>query len=171
MQNIKAHFVSYFFVMKVCWHSTRKICWYICWYTTCIIYNFITRNDSESSNILAKYSAFYQLHVPAFQVVSFLQALCYFGFLHSHRHLFLFHFWPLFHTLYLIYIYLHLHDMCFNILESFITFIISKRIKFKCSVLFGTRSLLDRLLTILQLPVHLSKVIEMDSNIIFQCID
>ena len=72
---------------------------------------------------------------------------------------------------YTLYIYLHLHDMCFNIFESFITFIISKRIKFKCSVLFGTHSLLDMLLTILQLPVHLSKVIEMDSNIIFQCID
>ena len=108
MQNITAHFISYFFVMKVCWHSTRKICWYICWYTTCIIYNFITRNDSESSNILAKYSAFYQLHVPTFQMLSFLQALCYFGFLHSHRHLLLFHFWPLFHTLYFIYIYIYM---------------------------------------------------------------
>ena len=57
---------------------------------------------------------------------------------------------------------LHLdsHNICFvNVFHYFIPVII-----FKFSVLFGTYSLLDRLLRVLQLPMHLSKLIPMGAT-------
>ena len=43
--------------------------------------------------------------------------------------------------------------------DSFIPVNILKTLKFKSSVLFGTHIPLDRSLKVLQLPVHLSKLI------------
>ena len=54
---------------------------------------------------------------------------------------------------------LHLHDICFaNVFESFIPAIMLKTLRYKSSVLFKTHTQLGRLLRVLQLPVHLSKL-------------
>ena len=47
---------------------------------------------TESSIILSKNLRFLQLHVAGFQIKSFLYPRRFFGLLHSHQHLSLFHF-------------------------------------------------------------------------------
>ena len=42
--------------------------------------------------------------------------------------------------------------------------------RFKSSVLFGTYTLLEKSFRVLQLPVHLSNLTQMDSNEILVCI-
>ena len=52
-----------------------------------------------------------------------------------------------------------MHDICFvNVFDSFIPVIMLKTLRFKTSVLFGTHTLLDKLLRVLQLPTHLSNL-------------
>ena len=76
--------------------------------------------------------------------------------LHSHGHLSLFHFWFELHFL-LSNLYLHLHDTCFfNVFNSFIHGIVLNTLRFKSSVLFGTYTLLDKSLRVLQPPKYLS---------------
>ena len=79
-------------------------------------------------------------------------------FLNSHQHLLLFpfsfelHFLPS-------NLHLHSHDACFvNIFDSFILVAILKTDIFKSSVLFGTNTLLDPSLRVLQLPTHLTNL-------------
>ena len=56
--------------------------------------------------------------------------------------------------------HLHSHDMCFvNVFHSFIPVIIIKTCRFKSYILFRTNTLLKRLLKILKLSTHLSKLI------------
>ena len=75
---------------------------------------------------------------------------------HSRGHLSLFHFWFELHFL-LSNLYLHLHDTCFfNVFNSFIHGIVMNTLRFKSSVLFGTYTLLDKSLRVLQPPKHLS---------------
>ena len=51
---------------------------------------------------------------------------------------------------------LHSHDICFvNVFDSFIHVIILNRLRFKSSVLFGTQTVLDKSLRVLQIPPHL----------------
>ena len=53
-------------------------------------------------------------------------------------------------------LHLHSHDICFvNVFDSFIHVIILNRLRFKSSVLFGTQTLLDKSLRVLQIPTHL----------------
>ena len=46
-----------------------------------------------------------------------------------------------------------------------------KTLRSQSSVLFGTHTLLDRSLRVLQLLTHLSKLTEMKSSLILDCID
>ena len=79
-------------------------------------------------------------------------------FLHSHKHLLLFH-----HLFELknfpSNLHLHSHDISFvKIFDSFIPVIMLNTLRFKSSVLFGTHTLLDKSLTVLQLATHLSNL-------------
>ena len=63
-------------------------------------------------------------------------------FLHSHQ----LHFLPS-------NLHLHSHDICLdNVLNSFISIIMLKTLRFKSSALFGTHTLLDKSLRILPVP-------------------
>ena len=54
-------------------------------------------------------------------------------------------------------LHLHSHDICFvNVFGSFIPVILLNMLKFKSSVLFGTYTLLDKSLKVLQLRRYLS---------------
>ena len=56
---------------------------------------------------------------------------------------------------------LHLHDIYFvNVCDLYIPVIMVNTLRFKSSVLYGTNTLLDKPLTILKLPTHLSKLPE-----------
>ena len=126
-----------------------------------LLYSSITSSHiiTEPSKILAKYFRFSQIHVLGFQTYSFLHVLC---FLHSHRHLLLFHHW--FDLYYLSSnLHLHLHEICFvNVFNSFILVIMLKMLRFKASVLFGIPTLLDKSLIVLQLLMHPSNLIAND---------
>ena len=55
-----------------------------------------------------------------------------------------------------IYIYIK-HDTCFvNLVDSFIPAIMLKTLRFKSLVLFGTHTILDKALRLLELPIHRS---------------
>ena len=55
--------------------------------------------------------------------------------------------------------HLHLHDICLvNVSDSFIPATMLKALRFRSSVLFGTNTLLDKSLRVLQLSTHLSKL-------------
>ena len=111
----------------------------------------------ESSIILANYFPFSQLHVAGFQTQSFSHT---WRFLHSHRHLSLFHDWSELQFL-PSNLHLHSHDICFvNIFHSFILVIMLNTLRFKSSVLFGTRTLLDKSLRVLQLLANQSNLTE-----------
>ena len=45
-----------------------------------------------------------------------------------------------------------------NVFDSFISVIMLKMLRFKSSVFYGTHTLLDSSLRVLQLPTHLSKL-------------
>ena len=51
-------------------------------------------------------------------------------------------------------------DSLLNVFDSFILVIMLKTLRFKSSVLFGTHALLDKSLTVLELPAHLSNLTE-----------
>ena len=69
-------------------------------------------------------------------------------------------------------LHLHLHDTCFvNVFDLFIPVIMFNTLRFKSSLLFGTYTLLDKSLSVLQLPTHLSNLQQMDSNEILDCIN
>ena len=56
-------------------------------------------------------------------------------------------------------LHLHSHDVCFvNAFDSYISVNMLNTPKFKSSALFGTHSLLDKSLRVLQLPTHLSNL-------------
>ena len=46
MQKKTVYFISYLFIIRICWYSARDIYWYsiylICWYTIFEVYNFVT---------------------------------------------------------------------------------------------------------------------------------
>ena len=91
--------------------------------------------------------------------ITFIGHIVFSGLLYSHRHFSLFYF--LF-ELHLLQSNLHLHsnDICFvNGFDSFFSVIKLKMLRFKSSILFETYALLDRLLGVLQLQTHLSKLI------------
>ena len=72
----------------------------------------------------------------------------------------LFHFWFEFHFL-PSNLPLHSHDICFvNVFDSFFSVIMLNTLRFESSVLFGTHTLLDKSLRVLQLPTHISKLTE-----------
>ena len=56
-------------------------------------------------------------------------------------------------------LHLHSHDICFvNVFDSFFPVIMLNTLRFQSSVLFGTHTLLDKLLKVLQFPSHLSNL-------------
>ena len=56
-------------------------------------------------------------------------------------------------------VHLGLHNICFvNVFNSFIPVIMQNTPRFKSSILFGTHTLLDKLLRLLELPKHLSNL-------------
>ena len=56
-------------------------------------------------------------------------------------------------------LHLHLHDIYFvNVFGSFVPVITLNTLRYKSSVLFGTDTLLDESLRVLQLPTHLSNL-------------
>ena len=66
---------------------------------------------------------------------------------------------------------LHSCVLCFvNVFNSFIPVIMLNTLRFKSSVLFGTHTLLDKSLRVLQLPTNLSNSTAMDSREILYCI-
>ena len=79
-------------------------------------------------------------------------------FLKSHQHLLVFnhrfelHFHPS-------NLHLYSHNICWaNVFDSFNPAIMLNTLRFKCSVLFGTHTLLDNSLRVLQLLLHLSNL-------------
>ena len=61
--------------------------------------------------------------------------------------------------------------MCFvNIFDLFIHVIMLKTLRFKSSISFGTHTLLDKPLRVLQIATHLSKLTTKDSSVILDCI-
>ena len=75
MQNIKINFISYFFAIRICWHSTRDICWcricHIFWIAFASVANTLSvafiislHILTKVSGILFKYLPFSQIHVP-----------------------------------------------------------------------------------------------------------
>ena len=52
------------------------------------------------------------------------------------------------------------YDISFVVFDSFIPAIMLKTFRFESSVLFGTQTLLDKPLRVLQLPEHLSNLTE-----------
>ena len=85
--------------------------------------------------------------------------MIFFLFLHSHRHLLLFHLSFELHFLSLN-LHLHSHYICFvNVFDWLILAIIEKTFKFTSSILFKTHILSDRSLRVLQLSLKLSKLI------------
>ena len=98
------------------------------------------------------------LDVTEFQMQSFSHTRCFLGFLNSHQHLSIFHFWS---ELHILPSNLHLlsHDICFvNFFDSFISVIMLKTLRLKSCVLFGTHTLLNISLGVLQLATHLFKL-------------
>ena len=55
-------------------------------------------------------------------------------------------------------LHLHLQDICFNVFDSFTPVIMLNTLRFKSSVWFGTYTLLDKSLRVLQLKTHLSNL-------------
>ena len=56
-------------------------------------------------------------------------------------------------------LHLHSHDICFfYVFDLFIPVFKLNTIRFKFTVLFGTHTLLDKTLRLLQLPTHLSNL-------------
>ena len=55
-------------------------------------------------------------------------------------------------------IYILMIHVFVNVFDSFIPVIMLSTLKFKSSVLFGTHTLLDKSLRVLQLPTHLSNL-------------
>ena len=133
MENRTIYFIYYFFVMKICWHSNHNICWLICWYAICSIYNFITCNHWIVNSTFWIFTIFLTTR-SRFEIWCFSHASYSFKFLHLHRRVSLFHFWFKLHFLPL-HLHLHSHDICFvYIFDSFIPVIILKTLKFKCFV-------------------------------------
>ena len=127
-----------------CSQHMLHICWYIIWN----IYSFITCNHRIANSIFTTTCS----RIPN---ITFFTCIAFFWFLHSHRHLPLFRFWS---ELHLLPSNLHFdsHDICFvNIFDLFIPYHI-KDTQYKSSLLFGTHTLLDRSLRVLQLLRHLS---------------
>ena len=64
-----------------------------------------------------------------------------------------------------------MHDICFvYVFDSFIAIIMLNTLRFKPSVLFGTHTLLDESLRVLQFSTHLSNLTQIDSSEILDCI-
>ena len=113
---------------------------------------------TEWSIILAKYFPFLWLHVPRYQIWSFLHKWSSFRFVHSHQHLLSFQVWLELHFLLSI-LHLQSHDVCFaNVFDLFFHVIKLKMRRFKSSVLFERHTLLDRSLRVLKIPTYLSKL-------------
>ena len=112
---------------------------------------------AESTITLAKYFPFSQIHLLGFQTGFFSHTWI---FLHSHRHLSLFHHWFELHF-FPSKLHLYSHEMCFvNVLDLFIPVIKLKKPRFKSSVLLGIHILLDKSLIVLHLAKHLSNLTE-----------
>ena len=135
-------FTGYFFFVKICWHC-------FCWNS------LIPPNYWVINNTWIFFTIFATTFSKIPNIIFF--AHMFFRFFHSHQHLPLFHVW--FELLFLpSNLHLHLHDICFvNVFDSFIPVIMLKTLRFKSSLSFGTNTLLDRSLRVLQLPTYLSK--------------
>ena len=98
---------------------------------------------------------FSPLHVAGFQTYFFWHT---WHFLHSYGHLSFLHRWSELHFL-PSNLHIHSHHICFvNVFNSFIPVIMLSTLRFKSSFLFGTHTLLDKSLRVLQLPTHLSNL-------------
>ena len=115
--------------------------------STSSLYDSITSPQItyDLSKILAKFFPFSQLHMEKLQTQYFSRTL---RFLHSHRHLWLFHHSSELHFL-PSNLHVHLHDICFvNVFDSFIPITILGTLRFKPTVLFGIHTLFDKSLRV-----------------------
>ena len=133
------YFTDCIFVIKMCCNCF------------CLFFNnFITNNRWIILNTCQIFTIFITTcsRIPN---ISFFTSWCFW---HSHQHLLLFYHWSELHFV-LSYLHLNSHDICFvNIFYPFILVIILSTLRFKFFVLFGTHTLLDKLLRVLQLPKH-----------------
>ena len=123
-----------------------ELCWSIicsnsfCCNSFCFFYNFIPSNHWIVNNTSYIFTYFRNYIL---QDSKYIYIFLHTWFLYSHKHLSLFHFWFGLYFL-LSNLPFHLCVMGFvNVFDSFLPVIISKTIKFKSSVLFGTHTLLD----------------------------
>ena len=104
---------------------------------------------TESSIILAKYLPFYMLQDAKYIFFARIMFFRIFKLTSTFIVIALLYFLPS-------NLLMHSHDICFvTVLDSFIPVIMLKTFRFKSSVLFGTHTLLDRSLGVLQ---HLPKL-------------
>ena len=139
-------FTGYIIFTITCWN---RFYFFIVW-----LYNFITRNHWIIHNTCQIFSIFTITCSRIPNIIFFT----YMIFLHSYRHLSLFHHW--FHLHFVqSKLHLHSHDICLvNAFDSLIPVIMLNTLRFKSSVLFGIQILLDKSFKALHLPRHLSNL-------------
>ena len=143
MQNITIHFVSSFFVLKICWYSSHNNCWHIYWQFICSVYNFVRCNHWMVNNSWLNINLF---TTTCNRIPNIIFFAC-FLFIRIFARTPIFIIIPLlirviFSTVKL---HLHSHDIFFvNNFDPFIPTIILKSLQIKSFVLFGTNTSLDR---------------------------
>ena len=143
-------FTDFFLFSKICWKS-------FCSSLLDLASTYITssRVTAETSLILVKYFLFSQILVGRFQTQLFSHIWHY---LHSHRHLSLFHHWSELHFFHQIYI-------CICMIYAFLIFFCSFT-----SVLFGTHTLLDNHFEYYNLQDIYPIQLKMEGSLILDCI-
>ena len=113
-----------------------------------VLYNFITCNHWIIHNTCLIFSIF---TITCSRIPNIILS-AFRTFLHSYQYLPFFHHWFESHF-FPSNLHLHLHDMPFaKIFESYIPVITLNMLELKSSFLFGTHTLLDKSLRVLQLP-------------------
>ena len=144
-------------VIRIGWNS---FCFFVIW-----LYNF-TGNCWIIHNTCYIISIFTTAYSRISNIYIFSHT---WRFLHWYRHLLLFYQWSELHF-FPIKSNLHLHDISFAKIFDVITHVIMlNALRFKSSVLFGTHTLLDKSLRVLQFPKFLIQL-WMDSSEILDCI-
>ena len=111
---------------------------------------------TESLVVLIKHLPIYQLHVVKFQIY-FLHS-CFFFYFYTHIDNYYYSTFDFKYTFYHQF-YIYIRIICFvNVFGSYLPVTMLKTLRFNFSVLFGTHTLIDKLLRVIQLSTHLSKL-------------